>query len=121
MQIILAGLRATGYAGTIEVVNYYSLDYSNQFETELTAGLNQAITAPASQYGAVVADVFSAFQAAASNPLAMGNTCVAGLLNASNPATSPPTCDVHPSQSGHKLIAQVVAGTYQASDSKLGK
>ncbi len=114
MQTILAGLRATGYTGTIEVVNYYSIDYSDQFETALTAGLNQAITAPASLYGAVVADVFSAFQAAASNPLAMGNTCVAGLLNASNPATNPPTCDVHPSQSGHKLIAQVVAGTYQA-------
>jgi hypothetical protein len=36
------------------------------------------------------------------------------LLNNSNPATSPPTCDIHPSQSGHKLIAQVVAGVYQS-------
>jgi lysophospholipase L1-like esterase len=110
MQIILAALRGTGFTGAIVIVNYYSLDYSNEFETSLTVGLNQAISAPAGAYGAVVADVFSAFQAATSNPFAAGNTCVAGLLNASNPPTSPPSCDVHPSQSGHKLIAQVVAG-----------
>jgi lysophospholipase L1-like esterase len=112
MRTILGALRATGFGGVIVIANYYSLDYSNQFETELTAGLNQAITAPASAYGAVVADVFSAFEAAASNSFAAGNTCVAGLLNASNPPTSPPSCDVHPSQSGHKLIAQVIAGVY---------
>jgi lysophospholipase L1-like esterase len=113
MNTILAALRATGYAGPLVIVNYYSPDYSNQFETELVAALNQAITAPAPAYGAVVADVFSAFEAAVSNPFAAGNTCAAGLLNNSNPATSPPTCDIHPSQSGHKLIAQVVAGVYQ--------
>lgn len=114
MQKILAALRATGYAGAIVIVNYYSLDYSDQFETELVAGLNQAITAPASAYGAVVADVFSAFEAQVSNPFAAGNTCVGGLLNASNPPTDPPSCDIHPSQSGHKLIAQVIAGVYQS-------
>ena len=118
MQTILAGLRGTGYTGVIAIVNYYSFDYSNQFETELIAGLNQAITAPASAYGAVVADVFSAFEAAASNPFAGGNTCVAGLLNASNPPTSPPTCDIHPTQSGHKLMAQVIAGVYQSRHSQ---
>ena len=114
MQTILAAVRATGYNGPLVVVNYYSLDYSNQFETEVTMALNQAITAPAPAYGAVVADVFSAFEAAVSNPFAAGNTCVAGLLNASNPPTSPPSCDVHPSQSGHKLMAQVIAGVYQS-------
>ena len=121
MQTILAGLRATGFNGPLVIVNYYSLDYSNQFETELTIGLNQAISAPAQAYGAVVADVFSAFQAAASNPFAAGNTCVAGLLNASNPPTSPPSCDVHPSQSGHKLIAKVVAGVYRSRQGKTGR
>ena len=70
MQTILAALRATGYTGPIILVNYYSPDYSNQFDTELVAGLNQAMTAPAPAYGAVVADVFSAFQAAASNRFA---------------------------------------------------
>jgi len=114
MQAILAALRATGYSGTIAIVNYYSPDYSNQFVTTLIQALNQAISAPAPAYGAVVGDVFSAFQAASSNPFAQGRTCVAGLLNASNPATDPPSCDVHPSQSGHKLIAQVIAGVAQA-------
>jgi hypothetical protein len=113
MAHILAGLRATGYTGPIVIVNYYSTDYSNQFETELIQGLNQAVTAPASQFGAVIADVFSAFQAAANNPFAMGNTCMAGLLNAANPQTNPPTCDVHPSQFGHKLIASVISGLEQ--------
>jgi len=113
MAHILAGLRATGYNGAIVIVNYYSTDYSNQFETELIQGLNQAVTAPASQYGAAVADVFSAFQRLASNPFAMGNTCKAGLLNAANPQTSPPTCDVHPSQFGHKVIASVISGLDQ--------
>jgi lysophospholipase L1-like esterase len=110
MQIILAGLRSTGYRGPIIVANYYSLDYTDAFLTELTAGLNQAITSSAAMYGAEVADVFTAFEAAASNQFAQGHTCVAGLLNNSNPATSPPTCDVHPSQSGHKLMDQVIAG-----------
>jgi len=114
MQKSLAALRATGYTGALVIVNYYSLDYSNQFETELIMGLNQAITAPASAYDALVADVFSAFEAAASSQFAGGNTCVAGLLNGSNPATSPPSCDIHHSQSGHKLMAQVVAGVYQS-------
>ena len=121
MAHILAGLRATGYTGAIVIVNYYSPDYSNQFETQAIAGLNQAITAPASQYGAVVADVFTAFQNAASNQFAMGNTCAAGLLAAANPQTSPPTCDVHPSQFGHKLISSVIANLPQSPHQKSGR
>ena len=113
MNTILAALRATGYRGNIVVANYYSLDYSDPFQTGLTAGLNQAITSSASSYGATVADVFSAFQTVAeSNPLAQGRTCVAGLLNNSNPAQNPPVCDEHPSQSGHKLFALVVENAY---------
>ncbi len=114
MQAALAALRATGYTGPLVIVNYYSLDYTNQFVTELIQALNQAITAAAPLYGAEVADVFSAFQAASSTQFAGGRTCVAGLLNASNPPTDPPSCDDHPSQSGHKLIAQVVEGVYQS-------
>ncbi len=118
MAQILAGLRATGYAGPIVIVNYYSNDYSNHFNTELIARLNQAITAPASQFGATVADVFTAFEDLASNQFAMGNTCVAGLLAAANPQTSPPTCDVHPSQVGHKVIASVIANLPQSPQHK---
>jgi len=121
MATILAGLRATGYSGTLVIANYYSPDYSNQTTTEITAALNQAITAPAPAYGAVVADVFSAFQAAVSNQFAQGKTCVAGLLNAQPGSSTVLTCDDHPSQSGHKLIAQTIAGVDQSPRRKDGK
>ena len=106
MGTILGNLRATGYNGPIVIVNYYSIDYSNQAITLLTSGLNQAIASPAPLYGAVVADVFSAFKAAAAP--AGGKTCVAGLLNAKANGQNLLSCDIHPSQSGHKLITQTV-------------
>ena len=108
---ILADLRATGFGGTIMLVNYYSLNYSDPSQTGLTEILNQAISAPASAYGAVVADVFTAFRIATSNPLVGGQTCHAGLLNG-NPQDQS-TCDVHPSQSGQRLIARTVAQSYE--------
>jgi len=115
MASILAGLRGTGYTGAIVIVNYYSTDYSNQMTTQITSALNQAITAPAALFGASVADVFSAFQAA-SQP-AGGRTCVAGLLN-TKPGVNPLACDIHPSQSGQKLIAQVIASLQLSASQK---
>jgi len=112
MATILGGLRATGYTGAIVIVNYYSTDYSNQTTTQITSELNEAITAAAPLFGATVADVFSAFQTA-SQP-AGGRTCVAGLLN-TKPGVNPLSCDIHPSQSGQKLIAQVIAGLQQST------
>jgi lysophospholipase L1-like esterase len=117
MATILADLRATGYEGAIVVTNYYSIDYTDIPFTELTAALNAAIAAPAAAYGAIVADVFTAFQRAVvpfTNSLG-NNTCQAGLLNTTNPiASAPPySCDVHPSQSGHQLIAETVARAIQ--------
>jgi lysophospholipase L1-like esterase len=113
MATILGEIRGTGYTGIIIVENYYSLDYSNPAGTEVTQLLNQAVSAPAASFGAVVADVFTAFQTAATNPFAGGNTCKAGLLNAA--AANEFTCDVHPSQSGQKLIAGVVEGAFAAA------
>jgi lysophospholipase L1-like esterase len=118
IQTILSDLRASGYRGVIVIANYYSLDYSDANFTGLTELLNGAITGPAAVYGAVVADVFSAFKAA-SNPLMPsvgGNTCQAGLLNGLS--NTPPACDVHPSQTGHRLIARTIARAYAAA---LGK
>lgn len=115
MATILAGLRATGYSGAIVIVNYYSTDYTNQMITQITSELNQAITAPAPLFGADVADVFSAFQAASQQ--AGGRTCVAGLLN-TKLGFNPLACDIHPSQSGQKLIAQVIASLQQSAARK---
>lgn len=111
METILADLRATGFTGTIIVVNYYSVDYSDSTQTAITAELNQALAAAAAQGGATVADVFTAFQNA-TTPTG-GKTCNAGLLNAS--AANEFTCDEHPSQSGQMLIGKVVAQTFAAA------
>ena len=108
MALILASLRATGFGGTIVIVNYYSPDYTDALDTGVTALLNQALAAPARAYGAVVADVFGSFQRAVANPLVGGKTCNAGLLNVDPQDQS--LCDVHPSQSGQRLIARTVAG-----------
>lgn len=112
MATILADLRATGFGGVIVIVNYYSLDYSDPVGTAVTGYLNEAISTPASAYGAVIADVFSAFQKVASTPPAGGKTCAAGLLNAS--PQNQFVCDVHPSQSGQRLIARTVARAFAA-------
>jgi lysophospholipase L1-like esterase len=114
MQKILADLRATGYGGVIVVTNYYSLDYSDPAGTALTADLNAAIAAPASAYGAVVADVFTAFQKVASNAQFGDKTCNTGLLNPD--LTNQFVCNVHPAHTGHRLIAKTIAQTIAAED-----
>jgi lysophospholipase L1-like esterase len=114
MATILAEIRGAGYRGVIVVANYYSLDYTNASGTEITGLLNQALAAAAQTQGAVVADVFSAFQVAASTPFAAGQTCKAGLLN-SNGSLNQFSCDVHPSQSGQKLIARAIEAAYMAA------
>jgi len=106
MQTILGDLRAGGYYGAIVVTNYYSLDYSDAAATGLTALLNQAIEAPVAAYGAVVADLFTAFKTVAVTAAFGGKTCNTGLLNAS--VQNQLQCDVHPSQSGHQLIARTI-------------
>lgn len=107
ISTILADLRATGFGGTIVVTNYYSVDYSDPSGTALTALLNGAIATAAHAYGARVADLFTAFEKVAANPAFGGKTCNAGLLNAS--AQNQLLCDVHPSQSGHRLITATIA------------
>ena len=107
---ILRNLLATGYRGVVIVVDYYSPDYTNPQETGVTVALNQVLAAVATSHGAAIADAFSAFQSAASTPFAGGNTCRAGLLNAD--PQDPARCDVHPSQSGQQLLADVVRQTY---------
>jgi lysophospholipase L1-like esterase len=116
MHTILQALRATKFHGVLMIVNYYSLDYGDNTGTGLTALLNQAVTGSAKADGAVVADAFTAFLKAASTPFAKGNTCMAGLLNAS--PQNQFLCDVHPSQSGQQLLAATVENAYaeQTSD-----
>ena len=114
---ILANLRATGYGGAIILTNYYSTDYSDSTQpgiTELTAALNAAIAAPAQAYGAVVADVFTAFRTVASDPAFGGQTCKTGLLNPD--VHTPNLCNEHPALTGQRLIARTIAHALQAAD-----
>ena len=113
MQTILGDLRETGYRGVIVVTNYYSPNYADAAGTALIAALNAAIVAPADSYGAAVADLFTAFGTATNTPIFAGNSCRAGLLNAS--PQNQFLCDVHPSQSGHRLIARAVSRAAQRS------
>jgi lysophospholipase L1-like esterase len=111
---ILGDLRATGYAGAIVVTNYYSLDYSDLAGTALTGDLNAAIAAPASAFGAVVADLFTAFRTVASKTAFGGKTCNTGLLNPD--VYTPYVCNDHPAQAGHRLIARTIAEALRTVD-----
>jgi lysophospholipase L1-like esterase len=118
MDTILKALGGKHFHGVLMVVNYYSLDYGDAAGTGLTVLLNQAVAAHAKADGAVVADAFAAFKNATSTASAAGSACKAGLLNVAPqaPATFDPTkCDVHPSQSGQKLLAQTVEYAYKAA------
>jgi lysophospholipase L1-like esterase len=106
LDIILRGLRATGYRGVIMVVNYYSPDYTDPVQTGIVSAVNGTLATVAGNNGALVADAFSAFQTAALTSFAGGRTCMAGLLNV-NPQNNL-LCDVHPAQSGQQLLADVV-------------
>ncbi len=112
---ILGNIRATGYHGVLEVVNYYALDYGDPASVQGAQLLNHFVTATAGAHGAVIADVFTAWKNAAS--AAGGHGREAGLLNIAGRAPAPafPNCDVHPSQSGQQLIAQTVETTYFAA------
>jgi lysophospholipase L1-like esterase len=113
IEIILSGLRATGYAGAVVVMNYYSLDYTDATGTGITQALNAAIAAPTTAYGAVIADVFTAFKTVASKTAFGGKTCNTGLLN---PDVSHPfVCNDHPALTGHRLIARTIADALRES------
>ena len=115
MDTILRSLRATGFRGVLIVVNYYSLDYTDPQLTGLTVLLNQTLAAVAGANGAVIADAFTAFKAAASTPFAGGKTCKAGLLNVKPFDATQTSCDDHATQSGHQLLADTVETAYKAA------
>lgn len=117
METILGELRATGYKGVIVVANYYSLDFSDPQQNQLSAAVNAVLANAAAAHGAVIADVFTAFKNAIPTTLTDGNwTCKAGLLNAT--PQNQFVCDIHASQSGHRLMAKAVVAAYTAARKK---
>ncbi len=94
LDTILSALRDDGgYDGQVVVVTYYALDYSDAGAGALAAG----ITRIAEANGADVADGFAAFRDRAQ--AAGGSSVAAGLVIPQ---------DVHPSDEGHRLLADAV-------------
>lgn len=100
---ILGGIRSTGYAGQIVLVNYYSLDYGNALLTGEVQLLNSALTEASAPYRVRIASGFEAFKAAAEQ--AGGDVCAAQLVT----ALSTGGCGVHPSVAGAAVLAQALA------------
>jgi lysophospholipase L1-like esterase len=105
VRTIVSGIRKKGgYRGQLVVVSYFSLDYSSPAFNAGSQTLSSAMIAAAKPFGAVVADGFGQFKAAAAH--SGGNTCRAGLLTQLG---QPDSCGVHPSYSGQGLLALAVA------------
>ena len=98
---IVASLRATGYQGTIVLVNYYALEYANAATTGDVRALDATIAAVGREEHLPVADTFDAMKraAAATN----GDECATGLFGP-GPSTLGP-CDLHPDPAGQQVLA----------------
>ena len=104
LHTIFKGIRATGYAGQIVLLNYYSYNYDDQFLTFEIQSLNTALANGASGFHVRIASAFDAYKAATEQ--ADGDTCAAQLITVLTNGSTP--CGVHPSIQGQTLLAQTV-------------
>jgi lysophospholipase L1-like esterase len=102
LRTILAKIRKEAqYTGTIVLVKYFATS-TDPLVKQAIGALNQVMAQVGSQFGAKVADAYTAFQIA-SIPYG-GDPCKAGLLV----RLSPTACDVHPTRLGQGVIATTV-------------
>lgn len=103
---IVEALRKTGYTGQILTVDYYSTDYNDPAITLGAAAINNGLNSGAQADGLKVgiSTPFGAFKTASKQT--GGDPCAAGLLTILTADTTP--CGVHPSVSGHFVIANKV-------------
>ncbi|MHB8505674.1 MAG: hypothetical protein ACYDEN_08160 [Acidimicrobiales bacterium] len=107
LTAVLTDLRWTGYAAQIVLVGYYSLDYANALDNELSAALDPTMHRVGSAFGAEYADGFDAWRAAAR--CSGGDPCRAGLLTQLYHDRRPTgTCGIHPSPAGAAVLAGAV-------------
>jgi lysophospholipase L1-like esterase len=105
VKTILSTIRNKAhYGGQLAIVNYYSLNYSDQSGTAQIGLLNQAIDGAAKPFHVEVADGFGELAAGAAH--SGGNSCTAGLLTQLTGASTP--CGIHPSYAGASLLAQAL-------------
>jgi lysophospholipase L1-like esterase len=88
------------YGGQLLIVNYYSLDYSNQTSVAQAAFLNQTVDTAAKPFHVEIADGFGEFETGTAH--SGGNICTAGLVT----QLSTGGCGIHPSYAGQSLLAQ---------------
>jgi lysophospholipase L1-like esterase len=101
---IIGAVRATGYRGTIVLVNYYALEYANSETTGIVRALDATIAQVGADEHLRVADSFDAFKRATA--ATDGDACASGLFGA-GPSTLGP-CDLHPDVAGQRLLASAV-------------
>ena len=121
LDTTFAALHQAGFRGVLVVGNYYSLNYSDPSATGLVQLLNATIAARTLAAGGVVADDFTAFKTVASVPAAGGDSCKAGLLNATPDPARQLTCDVHPSQSGQEVLARAFEDAFLSVGEREGR
>lgn len=102
LATILTTLRAH-YNGPLVLLTYYSESYTDQALVDGTQALNSVLAATAKQFGASVADGYTAFKLASSRY--NGNPCAAGLLI----KLPDGTCNIHPSVRGDWVLTAAVA------------
>ncbi len=106
---IAKDIDATGYQGTFVIISTYAPDYSDVVAklalTQMNGELKEHVDGLAGQLQntkVVVADGYGAFEAVASQY--GGKTCDTGLLIPKGDGT----CDIHPTQAGHRVLADAV-------------
>jgi lysophospholipase L1-like esterase len=102
-QILSAIRNKAHYGGQLVIVNYYSLDYTSSFITNIVTALNATVDSAAESFHVTIANGFAEFKAASLH--SGSNPCTAGLLTQLG---SPGKCGVHPSYAGQSLLAQAV-------------
>jgi lysophospholipase L1-like esterase len=100
VRTIMSAIRNQAhYGGQLAIMNYYSLNYSDQTADAQSALLNAAVDNAAKPFHVVVADGFDELEAGAAH--SGGNPCTAGLLT----QLSSGGCGIHPSFAGQGLLA----------------
>lgn len=104
LAIMEGAIRATGYQGRLVGVTYYLVNYRDPNQVAAIGAVNAVVASVTKQFGGEVADGFGAFQSVAG---AFGaDSCAAGLLI--KLSISPLRCDIHPSATGHALLAEAL-------------
>lgn len=110
LTTIVHSLRATGYRGTILLVNYYALEYANAQTTGVIRALDASIATVGAAEHLPVANSFDAFQNATAST--HGDGCAAGLFGPGPSSLGP--CDLHPDAAGQHVLASAVERAVRA-------